>query len=339
MSNPEPTTEVASSSSNSVEIPTKSLDHLKTYPIFNELVNYLTSLSFVAYLSSFLSSFEVKDKLDNVSKKIPSNYKGFLVTYISQFDQIFNDFVLEKGLDSNFPNLKSLNSDDLKNVKPSLVLNDFVTYLKNLFNKSVNDVKTYKDKEKKNVLKKVNPVVSPVNDKLESFINSYLPSDNNEEGTALKKRNVTTNEKTSINEDDDEVLRMYALASSAYQKVKPIASAKSQELSQVPRKLSDHINNVYAENLKISENSKSKAIKLTGTDLSNEFSTVLNPLVTPLKATLESKLTQVNDKINEVIDNTKNNLDSFVGKIQSSESSPADAPTDAPVAPTDASAV
>lgn len=310
MSTPESAPEATS---NSVEVPLKSLDHLKTYPIFNEFVNYLSSLSVVGYLSSCLSSLDAKDKLSTASKKVPSTYKNFAATYVAQFDQIFNDFVLENFLDKSFPSLKTLNSDDLKNVKPQSVINDFIGYLKNVLNKSVDDVKTYKDKEKKNVLKKVNPVVSPVNDKLESLINNYLPSEGSEE---IRSKEIPTNEG-----DEDQVLRMYTLASSAYQRVKPIASAKSQELTQVPKKLSEHINNVYAENLKISENSKSKAIKKTGTDLSNEFNTVvITPIVTPLKTTLETKITQVNEKINEVIDNTKNNLDSFVRRNSDSDS-------------------
>lgn len=222
------------------QVPSKTINHLKSYPIVTDFVSLLTSSTIVASLFSNLKPFATY--VQNLV------FGVFLVqAVLARLDEYTDLFILN-NLDKLAPSLKQVH---LKDVDPRTALANTIG-----FNDLNEKVKGYEKQIRPTVSTRVDPIIKPLNNKLESLIESYLPKNNGSSplnGAASESLNgeadgvaAGTEESSTSTSPADELARFYYLTASAYQKTIP-------EVTQIQKDVSAHILQTYSSKLPPSE--------------------------------------------------------------------------------------
>lgn len=274
-------------------VPTKtytsaSAAHLKAYPIISELMTWLQHYTLVTYLINYLK------QAFNVGKpylaKVP-----YFIPNVKKLDAFVDDSLLTK-FDQIFPAITKLTLSDLT---PSSIYASAKTYVYGKYNKLTESLIKSFSSARESSVKMINPYVSPINNKFESLIDSYLP----ESPKLLKEAS------------QDELTRFYSLTSSAVHKSVPLVTSTKDQVIQLPHEISSHISGVYSEELAASKNS-TQAFAKTSRKLSAEAIQSLKPIVDPILTKVGSIKTTTQQKISATGGNAKNYIDGMIAEVK-----------------------
>lgn len=218
-----------------------SLTHSQKYPIVNEVSKYLSSFYFISYFATLFSKISL-----DLKNEILKKYAKFLVDWIDYVDGL-NDIYILGNVDYYFPWLQKI---QLKDLHPINVYNLIVSSLKDYYNFSVLKLNELNDnKIKPAIIKNTDTLIAPVNSKLSTIIDTYLPS-----------------ETTSSSSSSSELGKFFNLLSVAYQRSKPLILGKYQNVKQYPGK----IQSIYNEELVKNDQNVTKAITNTSIEISSK---------------------------------------------------------------------
>lgn len=257
----------------------KSLKHVKAYPLVASLVQFLHGFALYNYFAARAST--VSDYAWGYASKMP-----LLASSIVRIDETTDSVVLNR-LDKTFPAITKVTPQDVaekvKESAPARMIGSIKTTTISFKDAAFSRIKSYNSSARP----KVNPYLSPVNDKLQGMLDSYLPAN----GMAENASEVVSNPPS------DELERLYTLTSSAYNRAAP-------KVASLPRDVSSHVQTTFSSQ-KSSESSLPAAILNTTKQLSNEaYENVVDPLLARYKGSA--------DKATEAVHAVRNGVDSIV---------------------------
>ncbi|GMM35682.1 hypothetical protein DASC09_030070 [Saccharomycopsis crataegensis] len=274
----------------------KTAAHLKSYPILVDIATIISSSALVRAISD-----HVMPLFTYVTSLMMS--VALIKTILVKSDEFFNSLVLD-NVDAILPSLRSLHLQDVhpkkipekaraaaSNLNPSIVLNDVNAKLH-----------AYEQQIRPNVSNHVGGIIKPLNNKLETLIDSYLPEGEQDASAASQQQGP-----------DDEISRLYNLTSSAYKKTVPIAT---NEISHIQ----DHVMKTYSANLPENESPSTPSEKLqaaakTSYQLSNEGLQLLNKTYeTSVKPKVAPYIGSLKVGITRTVDEAKSNVDASLSE-------------------------
>lgn len=237
------------------------LGHLYSYPTVTAAVDYASSLPVVKKVATSAKPYIVT--IREKSKPISEPVLKRATPVLSKVDAL-GDRVLSK-VDENFPQLKETKPEDVCDFakKPYLTVKstaeaystaahdqltaNVVIPLKNVGDRvKTHYITVYDTKGKEIIKKQVDPLMHPLNDKIEAFINSYLPA---ETSSTENDENANTTSTTTTTEEENEILRAVKLAHVTLERAKPVLDEQATHLAAIPNATKEYVYEVYEEKL------------------------------------------------------------------------------------------
>lgn len=228
------------------------LEHLYSYPTVTAAVDYASALPVVKKVATSAKPYIVT--IREKSKPISEPVLKRATPVLSKVDAL-GDRVLSK-VDENFPQLKETKPQNVRDfaLKPYLTVKstaeaystaahdqltaNVVIPLKNVGDRvKTHYITVYDTKGKEIIKKQVDPLIHPLNDKIEAFINSYLPAGS------------TSEESTTTLEQENELLRAVKLAHVTLERAKPVLDEQATHLAALPNATKEYLYEVYEEKL------------------------------------------------------------------------------------------
>lgn len=222
-----------------------SLSHAyNTYPLVEEFSHSILSIQLVNYFATLLAQLVLQVKSQALDKYVP-----FVFKYYTKVDEFVLSTILVGILEKYTPFIKSLKFADLS---PHALFSTAKSQFASLY-------KAVETKSQPIITSTVNPILSPVNNTLESAIDSYLPKP-----TATITTTTTVTSTSEIN-------KLVQLTQSAYERSIPALQTKLEEVKKYPGEFQTHVSQVYTSNYEKSDKSISKAIVGTSKDIAIEI--------------------------------------------------------------------
>lgn len=256
-----------STAHDSVEAPTASLSvlpnsrflgHIYSYPTVTAAVDYAANLPVVHTLAT--RATPIVNSLKERSKPISEPIIKRATPILTRADDL-GDKLLTR-VDESFPQLKETKSEDVidlakkpyetvvstataySNVAQSQISASLVDPLKKAGERAKEHYIAVYDSTGKPLIKNnIDPLLTPVNHKLEDMIKSYLP-----EGTPIPTESS----------DANEIARTLQLAQIALQRAKPVIDEQASHLATLPHSTRQHVLEVFDQ--KLAEYGKDKPV-------------------------------------------------------------------------------
>ncbi len=223
-----------------------TLTHLNNYPLLNEISSFFLSFYIISYFATLVSKISLDFKNEILLK-----YFKFSIDWIDYFDKLFDIYILG-NIDQYLPILGKIH---LKDLYPSNIYNVTINQIKLYYQFSIAKIDEFKENQfKPTIISNTNPIIAPINSKLSTTIDNYLPSDN-------------SIEPSPVSSSSSELSKFSNLLTLAYQRSKPLILGKFQNVKQYPTK----IQSIYNDELNKNDQNITKAITNTSIEISNKI--------------------------------------------------------------------